>query len=67
MTSSRLAGMYVGDSDVEGAGAAALAAQLFVAPGTGLRVGKPSDAKVDDDGVLGRFIIALVGIGLSIS
>jgi hypothetical protein len=49
-----------------GAGAAALAAQLFA---TGLIAGNPSEARVDEDGVRGRLLImseARDGSGLSI-
>jgi hypothetical protein len=55
----------VGDWEIGGAGAAALAAQV---PTVGLiAAGNPSDASVDDEGVLGRLIKALLGSGLSMS
>ena len=45
-----------------------MAAQLFITTSAGLRAGKPSEARVDEDGVLGRFIIdTLAGTGLSMS
>jgi hypothetical protein len=70
MTSSRLAGLYKGVSATGGAGAAALAAQFIGgAGGSGLSAaGKPSEASVDEDGVLGKLIIAArFGKGLSMT
>lgn len=67
MTSLRSAGSYAGIAEAGGGGAAALAAQLFTA-GVGLEVvTNPSDAIVDEEGVRGKPIVALAGMGLSIT
>lgn len=59
-------GLYAGDPKTGGAGAAALDAQLFITE-AGLSAGRPSEATVDDDGVLERFVMNdLAGMGLSI-
>jgi hypothetical protein len=67
MTLLRSAGSYDGEAEAGGGGAAALAAQLLTT-GAGLNAAtNPSDAIVDDEGVRNKAILALDGIGLSIT
>jgi hypothetical protein len=65
MTLFRSAGSYLGDAKAGGGGAAALVAQVLKT-GAGLNAAtNPSDAIVDDEGVRGKAMFALAGIGLS--
>lgn len=67
MTLLRSAGSYAGKAQAGGGGAAALAAQVLTI-GAGLNSAtNPSDAIVDDEGVRGKAMFALAGIGLSIT
>jgi hypothetical protein len=68
MTSSRLAGLYVGDEWLTGGGEAATLAAQFIGSTGLVAATMPSEASVDVDGVLGRpIIVARLGRGLSMT